>query len=195
MGDGSRRARDPWDEALRRHVADAPGEEPPPPRRGVSWLAVLGVAVVALAGAAAYLGWVADENADRAERWRERSIVLQDLVADRTRALNRQTARLNTAATRLREARDAIARSEEDVANLEVRQRELADEKAQVEDERAALLGLAGQLDACNEGLAQLLQSVAGGLPAAPAEVDQVAAACSAANQAVDAYVAQYGGG
>ena len=199
MGDGSRRATDPWDEALRRHVAGAPGGEPQPPRRGVRlgvpWLVALGVAVAALAGAAAYLGWVADENADRAERWRERSILLQDLVADRTRALNRQTARLNAAADRVQEARDLIARSEEDVAALELRQRELADEKAQVEDERAALIGVATRLEDCNEGLAELLQVVASDLPVPPAEVDRVAAACSSANKAVAGYVGRYGGG
>lgn len=200
MGEGSRRARDPWDEALRRHVAATPGNEPPPGplrgvRLGVPWLVALGVAVLALAGAAAYLGWVAAENADRAERWRDRSIVLQDLLADRTRALNRQTARLNAAADRLREARDLIARSEEDVAALELRQRELADEKAQVEDERAALIGVATRLEDCNEGLAELLQVVASDLPVAPADVDRVAAACSSANQAMAGYVGQYGGG
>jgi hypothetical protein len=200
MGDGSGRARDPWDEALRRHVSGAREEEPATsPRRGVRlgvpWLVALGVAVLALAGAAAYLGWVADENAERAERWRERSVVLQDLVADRTRALNRQTARLNAAADRLQEARDLIARSEEDVAALELRQRELADEKAQVEDERAALIGVATRLEDCNEGLADLLQVVASDLPVPPAEVDRVAAACSSANQAVAGYVGRYGGG
>lgn len=120
-------------------------------------------------------------------------MVLQDLVATRTKALNRQTARLNVASKRLREARNAIDRSEEDVANLEVRQRELANEKAQVEDQRAALLRTASQLQACNSGLGQLIQVLAGGLSPNQTDVDNVIVVCDGANQAVDAYLQVYG--
>ena len=133
------------------------------------------------------------ENHDRADRWRDRSVVLQDLVADRTRGLNRQTARLNVASTRLRDARRAIGESEQDVVLLEARQRELANEKAQVEDERAALLSAAGQLESCNAGMESLIQVISSGLEPDPAELGGLVTVCDAADAAVSAYLQTYG--
>lgn len=192
---------DPWSEALARHIS--PGEpERPEARRPARALSLtkprlIGIiaVVVALIGAGAAVGYVAFENSERADRWRDRSVVLQDLVAQRTEALNRQTARLNVAATRLRAARRAISRSEADVAQLEVRQRELANEKAQVEDERAALLNVAGQLESCNAGMGSLIQIISGGLQPDPTDLGNLVSVCNAADAAVSVYIQTYGAG
>jgi hypothetical protein len=156
-----------------------------------AWTFAAAGLVVLLAGIGG-LGYIALTNHDRADRWRERSLVLQDLLVDRTTALNRQTARLNEASVTLRQARTAIARSEEDVADLERRQRALANEKAQVEDQRAVLLSAAGQLSACNTGLRSLVDIVAEGYSADPGEVDGLAAVCAAADRSVSAFTAAY---
>jgi len=177
----------------------APLEQPDVPpsggRAGISRLWVIGMVAgaVILLGVGGFMGYLAVENHDRADRWRDRSVVLQDLVADRTRALNRQTARLNVASTRLRHARRAIGESEQDVAQLEARQRELANEKAQVEDERVALLSTAGQLDSCNDGMSSLIEIISGGFQPDPVELNDLVAVCNAADDAVNSYVQTYG--
>lgn len=198
-------APDPWAQAVRRH---APGATPPladPPERGrgvaTRWLVVGLAALLALAGAAGVLAYLAHENHDRADRWRERAVALEDLVGERTQALNRQTARLNAAATALRSTRRAVRRSEDDVADLVGRQRELAAEKAEVEDERAdleglatALVAVAADLERCNLGLADLLSALASGVAPFPEEVDGVVAACDAADASLGAYRASFPG-
>jgi septal ring factor EnvC (AmiA/AmiB activator) len=178
-------ARDPWEQALDRHIAGAGGGDGGRPagawRRRLPWV-VAAVCAVALVAVAVVAVLAVGENRDRADGWRERSEVLQDLVADRTRALNRQTARLNVAATRLRQARSAIARSEADVRTLEERQRELADEKARVEDDRLLLEGAAELLDRCRTGLQESLDALAAGLEPDPALTESTAAACAEAD-------------
>lgn len=197
------RPRDPPREALDRHISSS--DEPQPleranglrPGRTIRLTTPRSIGmiagVVALLGTAAFGGYLSFENHDRADRWRDRSVLLQDLVAERTKALNRQTARLNVASTRLRGASRAISRSEQDVAQLEVRQRELADEKAQIEDERAALLGTAGQLESCNAGMGSLIQIISSGFQPDPVELDNLVSVCATADGAVDAYVQTYG--
>jgi hypothetical protein len=189
-------ARDPWTEVLDRHFASPSRAGEPSagapvgrsvrvtPRR----LAVAAGALAILLAAVGVLAYLAAENRSRADAWRDRARALEGVVADRTRALNRQTARLNVASATLREARAALARSEADVQELERRQRELADEKAQLEDERAALRDVAGKLAACRSGLLLLLRDVVLGVEPDPPLVSEVEAACDAADAAMAAY-------
>ena len=197
---------DPWATALERHFA-APS---PPPRRQVTLtgaslvLAIIGA--VALAAGVAVLATLAvvnyqraDENHARAVGWQDRSEQLQDLVGERTKALNRQTARLNVASNRLRRARVAIDRSEEDVADLQVRQRELAAEKAAVEDERAflalereALGDVATKLARCNSVMFDFILASDGGYLTTGHAV-RVQQRCSEAQAAVDGYSSTVG--
>jgi hypothetical protein len=195
---------DPWRQALDRHIAGEPTEPSPradaPAPRGrrrlfVGLLAGGAALIVALLAAGGYLGYVAMENGDRADDWRDRSSALQGLVGDRTKALNRQTARLNVASTRLRQARRAVTRSEQDAEQLAARQRELAAEKAEVEDQRAALevdrqalIGVANQIGYCNQALVGLIQTVDSGFQPSTSEVQGAATACAAADEAIDSY-------
>ena len=193
MSDGSR---DPWTEVLDRHFAvPSPASEPPagaPDGRTVRVtplrLAVAAGVLAVLLAAVGVLAYVAAENRSRADAWLGRSRALEDVVADRTRALNRQTARLNAAAATLREAQAALARSEADVQELERRQRELASEKAQVEDERAMLRDIAGKLDGCRSGLLLLLRLVVDQVAPDPSLVSDVAGDCNAADAAMATY-------
>ena len=187
---------DPWREALGRHVAGEPTEPLPqadaPAPRGrrrliVGLLAGSAAIIVALLAGGGYLGYLASENHDRADDWRDRSTALEGLVADRTKALNRQTARLNVASTRLRQAGRAVARSEQDVEQLEVRQRELAAEKAQVEDERAALVLQRADLAGIANQLSGLLVRLFGCCTAAPLLYISVLFAFSHFRMAADA--------
>lgn len=205
--EAGRQADDPWRVALERHFAP-PGEPPPPAASGArqvaltrSRLAAAALVLLGLLTAVGVLGYLAvdgrsaaAENARRAEGWRDRSVRLQDLVADRTRALNRQTARLNLAANRFRSARAALRRSEADVAQLEDRQRELAAEKAAVEDERGALAlerealrGVAARLVGCNSALFDLYADATAGLPA-DAAFARARQECEGAGAAVSDY-------
>lgn len=196
--DPQRRHDDAWTLVLERHVGRPPPGDPPSgggvrvPRAWLVAAGVAGVLLVAAVGVLAALAVVnhgrADENLDRATAWRDRSEELQRLVGERTRDLNRQTARLNVASNRLRSARASIRRSEQDVAALEVRQRELAAEKAAVEDERAQLeiqqdllLDAAVQIGECNAALIDLYN--AGGADGVLA--DLASAECSEAEGAV----------
>lgn len=198
---------DPWAAALARHFTD-----PEPPRRrhqvtlSGALLVIAVVGLVALVAGTAVLATLAvlnhrraDENLSRAIVWQGRSDELQELVGDRTKALNRQTARLAIASDRLRKARTAIARSEEDVATLQTRQRELAAEKAAVEDERAsialqrdALGGIAEMLVACNGVMYELVLAADGGY-VDDGHVLRVQQECGAARAAVDDYAAAFG--
>lgn len=154
---------DPWREALEKWTTvevDLPEPEPRPRvlgRRHIVIASSVCALLLALSIAGGVLTYLNRQNADK---WRDRSEALQELVAERTKALNRQTARLNVAARNLRKAQVAIARSEDDVAALEQRQRALANEKAQVEDQRAELVGLAQAMATCND----ILVTVANGL-------------------------------
>jgi septal ring factor EnvC (AmiA/AmiB activator) len=157
--------------------------------------------IVLLLAGGGYLGYAALENNDRADRWQDRATAEHSLVEERTQALNRQTARLNVASTRLRDARRALARSERDAEALAARQRELAAEKAQVEDQRAALelqqaalTDVANSLTSCSIGLAGLVATFDQGYYPTPGEYQNAAAACQAAEAAVDSYVGGYGG-
>jgi hypothetical protein len=200
---------DPWREALDKHIAtDATKElpvagDPGGPaggRRVPNWLLVLAVGAIAvLVVAGAYVGFLAVENHNRADRWRDRATATQGLVDSRTKALNRQTARLNVASTRLRATRQAVERSEQDVDELASRQRELAAEKAQVEDRRAALelqgtdlAEVASQLTFCRDDLVGLVNTYAQGLTPSAGEYERAASSCDAADATINDYVAKY---
>jgi phage-related minor tail protein len=200
---------DPWRQALDRHIAGQPTEPLPAAaatphvrRRLFTALLAGGAAlIVILLAGCAYLGYLAMENDDRADRWQDRSTAEHDLVETRTQALNRQTARLNVASTRLRDARRALARSERDAEALATRQRELASEKAQVEDQRAALevrqaalTDVANSLNSCSIGLAGLVDTFAQGFYPSTGEYESAASECQAAEAAVDSYVGGYSG-
>lgn len=213
MGSGRERGRrtdDPWRDALGRHIAGEPTEPlpaaggPAAPRRRRLLIALLaaGAALVLVLIGGGYLGYLALENHQRADEWRDRSAALEVVVVDRTTALNRQTVRLNRAAGRLREARIAISRSEADVEQLEARQRELASEKARLEDERALLeaqrgdlVEVANQLIGCSGGLADLVDAYASGLEPDPAYGESVIDVCRSAGAAIDDYQDAYPGG
>jgi hypothetical protein len=115
--------------------------------------------IVGLLAAGGYVGYLAIENHDRADRWRERSTAAQDLVADRTRALNRQTRlpqhRLDAAppgtrcARPIRTGRRAAGGSP---ARARRREAQVEDERALVETQRDALAGVAGDLLSCRNG-------------------------------------------
>jgi len=108
--------------------------------------AALAGAVLALAGAGGFAGYVAKTNRDRADGWRDaataleaRNAELRTLLDTRSRTLDERTARLNEMVVRVEEFQRGLERSERDVRNLERRQRELAAEKAALEDERAQI--------------------------------------------------------
>ena len=196
---------DPWDAAMRTHFGDGEPADGRERRRftvGIVPLAAAGAVVIALLVVAVVAGVVARQNLDRGDQWRDRASTLQQLVADRTDELNRQTARLNVASTRLRRIRTQLDRSESDVAQLEVRQRELAAEKASVEDqrgaleqERADLTDAADQLLECNRGLITIVQALAEGVTPEEATATDTADRCDLAQQSMDRYVARYGTG
>jgi septal ring factor EnvC (AmiA/AmiB activator) len=128
---------------------------------GSVWAWVVGVVVVALAGAGLYFALASHRNRDNADRWQDRAGALQRSLTARTRQLNTRTQALNKAAA-------ALKRSEADVRALEGRQRQLADEKAKVEDVRGALevqasslARLAGEQRTCTTGLTELLNRYA----------------------------------
>lgn len=200
---------DPWREALDKHITtDATRElpvagDPGGPaggRRVPNWLLMFGGGLVALlVVAGAYVGFLALENHDRADRWRDRATATQGLVDSRTKALNRQTARLNVASTRLRATRQAVERSEQDVNELAARQRELAAEKARVEDQRAglelqstALAEVANQLTFCRDDLAGLVNTYAQGFTPSADEYERAASSCDAADATINTYVANH---
>jgi septal ring factor EnvC (AmiA/AmiB activator) len=159
----------------------------------VKW--IVGLAIVALAGAGVYFAYAASENRDTAERWQDRAGRLERTVTARTRQLNSRTDALNRTAA-------ALKRSEADVRTLERRQRELANEKAQVEDARGALAVQAGTLaslaDAqrqCTAGLGELLNRFAADDTAWVAgNAGTVEAACDDAAAKFAAFQTQYGG-
>ena len=195
---------DPWYDALDRWTTGdltalneplrgAPVPAPDPPAQGgPRTVALTRPRIVAVSAAAALLlgaavtgGVLAFTNRERADDWRDRSVVLQDLVARRTSALNRQTARLNAAAATLRKAQESITRSEKDVTALEARQRELANEKAQIEDQRGQLIIVAQALDTCNDGLIEFINTANGGGDTSDLDLDGISRACRQADDAV----------
>jgi septal ring factor EnvC (AmiA/AmiB activator) len=149
---------------------------------------VIAVALVALAGGAAYFVYAAHANRESADRWQTRAGTLQRTLTARTRQLNARTDALNRAAK-------ALKRSESDVADLESRQRQLASEKAQVEDARGALqvqagslAKLAGEQRDCTAQLGELLNRYAAqDYDWVDANADTVNATC---NQAGDDFAA-----
>ena len=155
-------------------------------------VAVSAVAAVLL-GAVAAGGVLTYTNRQRADDWRDRSVALQDLVAERTKALNRQTARLNVASTTLRKARGSITRSEKDVAQLELRQRELANEKAQIEDQRAQLEVVTGSLGTCNTGLREVIDAIGTGVDLSTVDLTPLAQTCQRADGALQTYLEAFG--
>lgn len=200
---------DPWHEALDRWTTQdlgaltqpldgAPSGSAHAPRPRTLTLTTprviaISVAAALLLGAAGAGGFLTYKNRERADDWRDRSVVLQDLVAQRTSALNRQTARLNVASTTLRKARASITRSEKDVTQLESRQRELANEKAQIEDERAQLQLVAGSLENCNSGLRDVIDTIGAGGDASTLNLDQISQTCRQADSAVQTYLGAFG--
>ena len=183
----------PLDGALPGH-----GDTPPGPQRRTFALTtprIIAISAVAaiLLGAAGTGGVLTYKNRQRAAEWRDRSVVLQDLVAQRTSALNRQTARLNVASTTLRKAQASITRSEQDVTQLERRQRELANEKAQIEDERAQLLVVANSLEGCNTGLRDVINAIGSGVDLSTLNLDQISQTCRQADSAVQTYLGVFG--
>lgn len=207
---------DPWQTAITQHFAtghagageEPPGEGEPSGKRTlaysvhVGWI-VGGAAVLALALiGAGYLGFLAVRNHDTANEWRDRSVALEGLVADRTKALNRQTARLNTASKKFRASQRSIRRSERDVAELEDRQRELAAEKTLLEDDQAALsqaqaaletqqealTGVANQMIECNKELFYVVQLLDSGIQPSSSAYRDAEQACSSADSALAAY-------
>jgi hypothetical protein len=176
----------------------------PRPRTVVTVLALLLLA--ALAGGASTLAYL---NAERAQDWKLRAerldlnaAELNRLLIDRSEQLNQRTRDLNSSAQAVRDARAALRRSELDVASLSSRQRALANEKAQVEDEReqlevqrAALETVAGSYITCKNGLVDLVRAVANDdWDWIDWYYDGIAAACDAAEGALDSYLTSYGG-
>lgn len=183
---------DPWKEVLEQHItserpADGALGRGRPGRPwlvgGAALIAVLVVVIGVLTALTLINYGRANDNLERAERWQERSTELSVLVEERTRGLNRQTARLNVASNRLRSARRSVVRSEEDVETLEQRQRELAAEKADVEDEREQLRQAASAFEQCEIELISLLDGVLGGY-ATQADLNAAAAICTEAEEA-----------
>lgn len=203
-----KRTPDPWRSALDQWTVDgsegltqpldglpAVASAAPSPRQVAltrpRLIGAIAVATLLLGGAVAG-GVFTYLNHQRASDWRNRSLVLQDLVEERTKALNRQTARLNVASTTLRKAQTDIKRSEQDVQALEKRQRELANEKAQVEDARAQLTFVASSLATCNSGLADFINAVNQGLdPSVTLDVPSIAQTCQQADAAFRDYNGQ----
>lgn len=184
----SRSAGDPWAEALAKWTASPDGGRSPEAVRRLSrvWISVI-AALGALLVAATAVGWTfAYLNGDRAGDWKHRSESLQQLVGERTEALNNQTRRLNISAKTLRKTRAALVKSETDVKSLSARQIALANEKAQVEDQRAQLVIVAASLTSCNGGLRDILTAVANGV-APTVDVPAVAATCDRADSQVAA--------
>jgi septal ring factor EnvC (AmiA/AmiB activator) len=145
---------------------------------GRAWGWVVGVVIVAVAGAGVYFAVASHRNRDHADRWQDRAQSLQRSLTARTRQLNTRTRALNETAA-------ALKRSEADVKTLEGRQRQLADEKAKVEDVRGALeiqatslARLAGEQRTCTTGLTELLNRYAA------EDFDWVDANADAVNQA-----------
>jgi hypothetical protein len=172
---------------------DAPPFAAIPSRRTRAWvwlLVGLGIVVFAWAGYATY-GLRA--NHDHAERWRQRSLVLQEqadgmsrLLAARTSQLNVRIDQINGLAVKLRNTQDALGRSEGDVGTLDARQRALANEKAQVEDERAALLRTAALYRICKSDLLTLLTDLANSdYASATAHIPAAQADCAAADESL----------
>ncbi|HXF97162.1 MAG TPA: hypothetical protein VNJ46_00950 [Gaiellaceae bacterium] len=177
-------------------------------RRGALLLASLVVLVLLLASALAGSTYLAVTNKSRADRWQERSELLEahvdelnELLAERSSALNARTKELNRLAAVVRRQQRALKRSEADVSSLERRQRELAAEKAAVEDERAALAVQHGELVevaeafvACKDGLVELLGYVIDErFYEAGALLPEVAADCEHAEDSLARYSATYG--
>lgn len=169
----------------------------PPPRRTFALttprVIALSVAAAVMLGAAGAGGFLAYKNRERADDWRDRSVALQDLVAERTKALNRQTARLNVASTTLRKARASITRSEKDVTQLELRQRELANEKAQIEDQRGQLEVVTGSLGTCNTGLREVIDAIGAGVDLSTVDLTPLAQTCQRADGALQTYLEAFG--
>jgi septal ring factor EnvC (AmiA/AmiB activator) len=165
----------------------APSQESQPRTVAVTTPRIIAVSIAAVVLLAAAVGGgvLTVLNRDRADTWRARSVALEDIVAERTTSLNRQTARLNVAATTLRRARTAITRSEQDVAQLERRQRQLASEKAAVEDQRAQVTVVAASLLTCNSGLVDAINAIAAGTDPAQLDFTSVSQTCQQANDAV----------
>ncbi len=184
---------DPWAQTLT-HFAPDPSTGPTEPTAHVerrvlitplrlAIACVVGVIVLTVAIGSSILAYV---NDDRADRWQERSIALQSLVSERTRALNSATQRLNTSAVKLKRSQTALARSESDVDDLEERQTELANEKAQLADERALLKQATSLLQSCNSGLTDVLAAVADGQdPSLTLDLDGISRTCQSASTAV----------
>ena len=160
------------------------------------WASLVGVAILALAGAAVYFAVTANRNRDSAERWQKRAGTLERSLTGRTRQLNTRTTALNKTAA-------ALKRSEADVRTLEGRQRELADEKAKVEDVRGALeiqasslATLAGQQRDCTTGLTELLNRYAAeDFEWVDANAATVSQACETARASFAALESAGGGG
>lgn len=169
-------------------------------------LAIVAVTLL-LSGTLGVTGYLAVTNKSRADRWQERSTVLErnvsqlnSLLVDRSNRLNSRTGELNRMAIKVRRQESALNRSEADVSSLERRQRELADEKAQVEDSRAQLAVQAATLENvadafidCKTGLVDLLGYVLDeDYFSANAVISGVVSDCQYAESALSGYNANY---
>jgi hypothetical protein len=192
--------------------APAPGAFEPraePSRRRPARIVVpVAATVVALLVALGGSSYLAVSNKSRADRWQERSRVLERnvdelnrLLLDRSDALNSRTSELNRMAAKVRKQESALNQSEADVSSLAARQRALANEKAQVEDSRAQLVvqtaaieTVAQEMTACKDGLAQLLGYVLDqDYSSASSIVYGVRSDCDSAESALSDYSATYG--
>jgi cell division protein FtsB len=186
-----------------------PPAAPPRRRRPSRRTAFVSVLILLLAATTVAASVLAYRNAQQAADWEDRAETveanaakLNELLVERSQALNQRTRDLNESAAAIRDARAALRRSESDVASLASRQRELANEKAQVEDEReqlevqrVALEGVAGSYITCKSGLVDLVGAVArSDWYWVDYYYDGIEADCASAESALDSYLYSYGG-
>jgi hypothetical protein len=171
------------------------------------WIAVAVVVSLLVTAAVFGAGYLAHTNKTRADRWEERSVLLESnidqlngLLVERSGMLDARTREVNRIAATVRKQETALRGSEADVVTLEQRQRALAAEKAQVEDERAALVVQSSALETvasafvdCKDGLVQLLGYVLDeDYSSAEAIVSDVSTDCGYAESALSNYNATY---
>ena len=179
-------------------------EPPADEQRRLRWqlvaAAAVGLAVVAIVGAAAIFASrehdSAQRNAASAALWRGRAGTVQATLLATRKQLDAARAQIGDTNTRLRGAQRSIRR-------LEGRQRTLVNEKDQIADQRlaleqeqarlqaqsASLLTVANAFIDCSTGMSQLVQALAANDFAwAAANSPSITSHCDSANAALDAY-------